>query len=93
MTEPSPRQLLYALVAGGFLVVVAVLVLIACLRWSWVNGLHPRMASEQHGPTVMRQLEPPGFLLLNYGRQTPLATIIAHIAYGAIVGGFVSLAS
>ena len=25
-------------------VVVAVLVLIACLRWSWVNGLHPRMA-------------------------------------------------
>ena len=26
MTEPSPRQVLYALVAGGFLLVVAVLV-------------------------------------------------------------------
>jgi hypothetical protein len=38
-------------------------------------------------------LEPPGFMLLNYGRRTPLATILAHVAYGAIVGGFVSLAS
>jgi hypothetical protein len=36
-------------------------------------------------------LEPPGFLLLNYGRQTLLGTIIAHIAHGAIVGGFASL--
>lgn len=26
-------------------------------------GLHPRMASEQHGPTPTRQLEPPGFWL------------------------------
>src|SRR3954447_20935193 len=24
-------------------------------------GLHPRMASEQQGPTTTRQLEPPGF--------------------------------
>ncbi len=28
----------------------------------------------------------------NYGIQTPLATIVAHLAYRAIVGGFVSLA-
>lgn len=27
MSEPSPRQVLYALVAGGFIVVVAVLIL------------------------------------------------------------------
>jgi uncharacterized membrane protein YagU involved in acid resistance len=26
-------------------------------------GLHPRMASEQRGPTPTHQLEPPGFLL------------------------------
>jgi hypothetical protein len=32
-------------------------------------------------------------MLINYGRQTPFATIAAHIAYGAIVGGFTSLAS
>jgi hypothetical protein len=31
--------------------------------------------------------------MLNYGRATPLASIIAHIAYGTIVGGFISLAS
>jgi hypothetical protein len=28
------------------------------------------------------------FLLRNSGRRTPLATIVAHVAYGAIVGGF-----
>jgi hypothetical protein len=33
-------------------------------------------------------LEPPGFLLLNYGRQTPVVTVLAHVAYGALVGGF-----
>lgn len=36
MTEPSPRQVLYALVAGGFLVVVAALVVGAS-----VTGLVP----------------------------------------------------
>src|SRR5438067_1337153 len=29
---------------------------------SLLPGLHPRMASEQHGPTATRELEPPGFL-------------------------------
>ena len=33
-------------------------------------------------------LEPPGFMLLNYGRATPVVTTVGHIAYGAIVGGF-----
>jgi hypothetical protein len=33
-------------------------------------------------------LEPPGFMLANYGRQTVLGNLVAHIAYGAIVGGF-----
>jgi hypothetical protein len=37
-------------------------------------------------------LEPPGFLMRNYGSATPVATVLAHIAYGAIVGGFVSIA-
>jgi uncharacterized membrane protein YagU involved in acid resistance len=49
-------------------------------------GLHPRMASELQGPTLMRQLEPPGFLALNYGFQTPISVIIAHLAYGIIFG-------
>ena len=33
-------------------------------------------------------LEPPGFMLLNYGRATPIATVLGHVAYGAIIGFF-----
>ena len=55
-------------------------------------GLHPRMVSEYYGPTPNRQLQPPGFLALNYGRQTPVVTIVAHLLYGAIIGGFYRLA-
>jgi hypothetical protein len=49
--------------------------------------LHPRMASEDRGPNPTRQLEPPGFLALYYGRGTPLVIIAAHLAYGATLGG------
>ncbi len=49
-------------------------------------GIHPRMASVQHGPTVVRQLEPPGFLALNYGLQTPLVMLISHLIFGAVIG-------
>lgn len=52
---------------------------------------HPRMASEQTGPTVTRQLEPPGFLALNYGYQTPISVLVAHLIYGAILGGFYTM--
>ena len=58
-----------------------------------IPGLHPRMASEQQGPTVARQLEPPGFLALNYGVQTPLSVVVAHVLFGAILGGFYSIGS
>jgi len=54
-------------------------------------GLHPRMASEQRGPEPTRQLEPPGFLALNYGRRTPLSVILAHLVYGIILGAFYRL--
>ena len=54
--------------------------------------LHPRMASEQRGPTVVRQLEPPGFLGLHYGAPTPVvSTLVAHVAFGAILGAFYTL--
>lgn len=55
--------------------------------------VHPRMGTGFTAAGSAPLLEPPGFLLLNYGRRTPLATIVAHVTYGAIVGGFVSLAS
>jgi uncharacterized membrane protein YagU involved in acid resistance len=51
-------------------------------------GMHPRMASETRGPTVVRGLEPPGFLALNYGARTPVSVILAHLVFGAILGSF-----
>jgi uncharacterized membrane protein YagU involved in acid resistance len=51
-------------------------------------GLHPRMASETRGPTVVRQLEPPGFLALHYGYQTPVSIIIGHVVFGIVLGTF-----
>jgi hypothetical protein len=54
--------------------------------------VHPRMGSALSAADSSPLLEPPGFLMRNYGRGTPIATLLAHIAYGAIVGGFTSLA-
>jgi len=54
-------------------------------------GLHPRMASERHGPSAAPQLEPPGFLALNYGVRTPLSVLAAHLVFGAVLGGFYRL--
>jgi hypothetical protein len=50
--------------------------------------VHPRMGSALSGARSTPLLEPPGFMMLNYGRSTPLVTLAAHVAYGTIVGGF-----
>jgi hypothetical protein len=50
--------------------------------------VHPRMGSALSAADSSPLLEPPGFLMRNYGRGTPIATVLAHVAYGAIVGGF-----
>jgi hypothetical protein len=55
-------------------------------------AVHPRMGSTLSAADSHPLLEPPGFLLRNYGRGTPIATLLAHLAYGAIVGGFASMA-
>jgi hypothetical protein len=55
--------------------------------------VHPRMGTGFDAAGDAPLLEPPGFMLVNYGRQTQLAMIVAHIAYGAIVGAFASLAA
>ena len=49
-------------------------------------GVHPRIASDRAGPTSTAVLEPPGLLGLNYGPQTPIMTIAAHLAYGIALG-------
>jgi hypothetical protein len=53
--------------------------------------VHPRMGTPFTAAGETPLLEPPGFLLVNYGRRTALVTLVAHIAYGAIVGGFIGL--
>ena len=36
-------------------------------------------------------LEPPGFMALHYGVQTPLAILLSHVVFGLILGGFYHL--
>ncbi len=62
-------------------VAVALTVLVPLLA-----GVHPRIASERAGPTSTAVLEPPGLLGLNYGPQTPIVAIAAHLAYGIALG-------
>ncbi len=52
--------------------------------------VHPRMGTHATAARSTPLLEPPGFMLVNYGRQTPFVAIVAHVAYGMIVGAFVS---
>jgi hypothetical protein len=54
--------------------------------------VHPRMGTDATSARSTPLLETPGFMLVNYGRQTPLVAILAHVAYGMIVGAFVSAA-
>ena len=73
------RGAIIGAIHAGFALVVVFAVL---------PGVHPRMASDRHGPTAARLLEPPGFMALNYGSQTPIAVFIAHVIFGTILGTF-----
>ncbi len=53
-------------------------------------GVHPRIASERAGPESRTVLEPPGMLALNYGRETPIVAVLAHVLYGAVLGMLLS---
>jgi hypothetical protein len=68
--------LVHAALAGGALMTVL------------LPAIHPRMGTPWSDAQETPLLEAPGFLLGNYGRRTVIATVIGHIAYGAIVGGF-----
>ena len=74
----------FGVIHGGFAMTALVNVLLP--------ANHPRMGSSLSSVDSTALLEAPGFLMLNYGRATPIVTLIAHVMYGAIVGGFVSLA-
>jgi hypothetical protein len=49
-------------------------------------AIHPRMGSPLSAADSSPLLESPGFMLLNYGRTTPVVTIVAHLVYGVILG-------
>jgi hypothetical protein len=49
-------------------------------------GVHPRIASTRAGPSSTAVLEPPGLLGLNYGVQTPVVLVVAHLVYGVALG-------
>ena len=51
-------------------------------------AVHPRMGTRWTDASQTPLLEPPGFMLWNSGRHTALVTMLGHIAYGSIVGGF-----
>jgi len=48
--------------------------------------IHKRVGTPETAADEIALIEPPGFLMLNYGRSTFLVTLVAHLAYGAIVG-------
>ncbi len=71
----------FGAIVGTLHAVVLLVLLLPLLPY-----MHPRMATEYDGPDVRRRLEPPGFAALHYGYRTPLATVLAHALYGAILG-------
>jgi hypothetical protein len=66
----------HAGLAGGVLVTVL------------LPAVHPRMGTPWSDAEETPLLEAPGFLLMNYGERTVIWTLLTHVAYGAIVGGF-----
>ncbi|HZR65953.1 MAG TPA: hypothetical protein VFA85_12440 [Terriglobales bacterium] len=75
----------------GLLLGLAHAIFMLTVVMSLLPSLHPRMANESKGPTARRQLEPPGFMALNYGYQTPLSVLVSHAAFGAILGSLYRL--
>jgi hypothetical protein len=53
--------------------------------------VHPRLATPDTAANDIALVEPPGFLMLNYGRRTFAVVLLAHLAYGATVGLIMSL--
>jgi hypothetical protein len=68
--------IVHAALAGGALLTVL------------LPAVHPRMGTPWTDAVETPLLEAPGFLLLNYGRRTLIWTLLGHIVFGAIVGGF-----
>ena len=53
--------------------------------------IHPRMGTFDTAANEFALIEPPGFLMINYGRTTFLVTLTSHVAYGAIVASLANI--
>ena len=53
-------------------------------------GVNPRLASARAGLSTEGRLEPPGPLARNYGVQTPVVTLVAHVVFGVVLGAVLS---
>jgi hypothetical protein len=51
-------------------------------------AVHPRMGTPWTDAESTPLLEPPGYMLSNYGRGTMLITLVLQLMFGAIVGLF-----
>lgn len=47
--------------------------------------VHPRMATPETAANEIALIEPPGFLMLNYGRSSFAVALVAHVAFGIAV--------
>ena len=71
--------------------------LLGCVQAAFIGGtlanqllpaVHPRMGTQWSDAEETPLLEPPGFMLVNYGRSTLAVTFALHLVFGAIVGAF-----
>jgi hypothetical protein len=54
-------------------------------------AVHPRMGTPFTAAASSPLLEPPGFLMRNYGASTPVVALLTHVLYGTVVGGFTAM--
>lgn len=48
--------------------------------------VHPLMGTPETAANEYALIEPPGFLMRNYGQHTVLVVIASHVVFGAIIG-------
>jgi hypothetical protein len=73
---------------GALLGLVQALFVGSALIYILLPAINPRMGTVWSDAEETPILEPPGFMLVNYGKHTAAATIVAHVLYGTIIGGF-----
>ncbi len=77
-------------VEGGAVLGLAFGLLVLVVAPAVLPLLHPRMASPARGALSGRGLVPPGWLALHYGGGTAPITLLAHGAYGAVLGALLA---